>query len=270
MLDYDESRTWSETPRMRWRVLGFRAYLREVLWSMARFALFLALLAMVLSLRANPFWHWQGMRKVLIVAGFGSALRLLIECIPGSVTYNRQGCICDGRTRKRQRRFEWASCQNVRWSDLPGLKRLDVDIPGNRGGVEHLTLAVPTKHAAEIDWILAEMNKPAPVLPDGPIRLDYVPASFSVYQPPAFGFGVILIGMSVVGVGAVLWRVATGTIGAGLIGVSVLVIGAIGTCGVLSLRFGLPWLQEQVRVGEKMRARDRLERSRPDASHPGD
>ena len=263
VLDYDENRTWIETPRMRWRVLGFRTYLREILWSMARFALGLGLLVMVLSLRTNPFWHWQGMRMVLIVVGFGCALRLLIECVPGSVTFSRQGCIYNGRTRKRQRRFEWASCQNVRWTDLPGLKRLDVDIPGKRGGVEHVTLAVPTKHVAEIEWILAEVNKPAPALPEGPIPLNYVPATFSMYQPPAFGFGVIMIGMSVVTAGALLWRMATGTAGANLIAFSVLVFGALGTCGALALRYGLPWFHEQVRIGEKMRARERLERSHP-------
>lgn len=246
---------------MRWRVLGFRSYLRELVWSVARLAIALAIFAMILSLRTNPFWHWKGLRVILIAAGAGCVLRLLIECIPGSVTFSRLGCSYDGR--KRQLRFPWTSCQNVQWTELPGLKRLDVDIPGRRGRIEHLTLPVPSEDAREIHWILGEINKPAPVLPDGPIPLDYVPAEFSLHHPLGFLFGAMLVCMSVIAAGVLVWQIAIGRFrGLNLIVLQVLVIGGLATIGVLCLRYGLPWFQEEIRIGEKMRARKRDAASR--------
>jgi hypothetical protein len=261
MLDYDEIRTWSETPRMRWRVLGFRPYLRELLWSVARLAIALAIFAMVLSLRTNPFWHWKGLRVILIAAAAGCVLRLLVECIPGSVTFGRPGCSYEGR--KKQLRFAWTSCQNVQWTDLSGLKRFEVDVTGKRVRTEHLILPVPLEHAREIDWILGEINKPAPVLPDGPIPLDYVPARFSLYHPLGFLFGAMLVGMSVMLLGVLLWQIATWTFrGVNLIVLQVLVIAGCATSGVVCLRYGLPWFREEMRIGEKMRARNRDAASR--------
>jgi hypothetical protein len=258
VLDYDEQISWMETSRMRWRALGVPEYLKQLLTSVATYAISVALLLLVLGLYAHPFWHLEGLRMVLGGALFGCGLRLVIECIPAAVGISRHKFSCK---RAKERYCRWSDCRNIRCGEVNGVLRLAMEIPKLRkpGAYEAMVIAAPVRYSKEIDWILKSSeaaDSPSP-LPAGLIPLDYVAKKYSPNERLAFGLGGVLLPLSVFTLGASLFFQFTGGAPVHLKYLVLPLLFSIitGIAGVFCLRSGMPWFREQHRLKEKSRMR---------------
>jgi hypothetical protein len=145
---------WMETPRMRWRTLGWGPCVRELLISLIKWAIVLVILG--LTFGTGPNSHWQGRTGELLATSalFGVAMRLVIELVPGHVDL-RRGMMEHQRGAIRHR-WPVRACNQIRWTDINGLVRLDVEAMRSKGKMFTKILAVPIKRAEEVRRLIAK------------------------------------------------------------------------------------------------------------------
>jgi hypothetical protein len=139
---------------MRWRVLGFERYARELSVALIRWAIAFSIFGLLLGTGRDS--RWQGRIPALLTfsAGGGLAMRLLIELIPGWVEF-RRGKI-EHRRGSLRHRWPVRACNEIRWTEVNGLVRLDVDAVSFRGKPFGDVLPVPLKRADEVRRLIAK------------------------------------------------------------------------------------------------------------------
>jgi hypothetical protein len=148
---------WSETPRMKWRAIGFPVFFRRFALSIGIFALVFAGLAILCGVRAKPSWwytdRWPG---VLFMAGVGAVGRFLLGLVPAIVWLSRNKLVY--RSQVRQAEWLLADCSAIECTPVNGVLRLTLQKRGEIGRGTKSIVVAAAKEDAEFIYSIFEPN----------------------------------------------------------------------------------------------------------------
>jgi hypothetical protein len=186
--------SWIETPRMKWRARGVRAYVGQLLRSLAKFAAFFAAFALLMSLSPSTAAHRAPLSTTAICVLMGLGLRLFMEAMPGTIGLTPN----EIEYRSGSRRGDWPlrACNNLRYEHVNGLLRIQLDVLEEKGKRLHLIIAAPARLETSIRGVFQENLLPvaaaaghAPTPPTAPLSDPPVlPLKYDEERPPRLPF----------------------------------------------------------------------------------
>jgi hypothetical protein len=244
---------WTETARMRCRIIGSSTYFKRTLASVAQFTLGFAAVFFLLVIFNQEIWRARGPEVVLAAAAFGTIFRLWIAIAPAIISLNDKRLYYN---RAGERGFSLASCKAFSLTHVAGLLRLEFDAPRRRAnGFDRIIIAAP--QSAEHCLTPLVENTPLPTagiqlienLASSNLQLEYEQKQANPYGGAFFGMGytVLLLGIVVFASPIVEYlffrlprrRVFFAIAISWPIGVIFIAIGVWG------IRAGLPWIRSQ-------------------------